>query len=278
MRKAKRFGRKISIEPARREDRFKPVSSWNDLAPILLLTLLVIALSLGGAFLYFVLQWKKQNRAFRQTEAWLRDFSIFSKLPLTRAARFQRPALWLAIRSRNLLAVQEALGLNNPKPCTWTEGIASEQKLFIAPPLNGWILVVGAGLPNPSDDVDNCFRFLHDLSRKLGHVQFFHANRVLSEHAWVRMEAGRVVRAYAWAGKTQWNQGVKTPAELELSLKCFHYLEAPERNSFAQAEILATNTEKVSLLAGRWSLDPATIDERLFEHAPGIVGEPSRLY
>src|SRR5581483_11374488 len=150
-----------------------------------------------------------------------------------------------AVRSRNPRAVQEALNLHNAKPCTWTEGLAGEQRLFIAPPVNGWILVVGSEVPDPAEDVDVCFRFLTDLSRKLGQVQYFSANRVLGHHAWVQLTSGRVVRAYAWAGRTLWNQGVKTRAELELGLKCFHYFENPERLSFGPSDLILTNTEKV---------------------------------
>ena len=46
-------------------------------------------------------------------------------------------------------------------------------RLFIAPRINGWILVFGSDLPDPSDDVDQCFHFVTGLSRKLGHVQLF---------------------------------------------------------------------------------------------------------
>src|SRR5256885_14182306 len=46
-----------------------------------------------------------------------------------------RPSSWLAIKSRNLRAVQSALGLHNAKPCSWIEGLAGEEKLFIAPPV-----------------------------------------------------------------------------------------------------------------------------------------------
>src|SRR5690242_14444365 len=70
-----------------------------------------------------------------------------------------RPNCWIAVRSRSLPAVQSALGLHNPKPCSWMDGLAGEQKLFIAPPVKGWILVMGSGLPEPSEDVDACFRF-----------------------------------------------------------------------------------------------------------------------
>ncbi len=124
--------------------------------------------------------------------------------------------------------MQSALALHNPKPCLWSEGLSGdgEQKLFVSPPVSGWILVIGPALPDPSDDVDVCFRFLLELSRKVGQVQFFNANSMLNEHAWVRADAGRIVRGYAWAGKTLWNQGAATQAERDLGMKCYDYTEA----------------------------------------------------
>src|SRR6185437_10102915 len=98
----------------------------------------------------------------------------------------KRPECWLAVKSRNLAAVQAALGLHNSKPCSWVEGLlgSGDQMLFISPPISGWILVIGSALPNPSDDVDCCFRFLMDLSHKVGQVQYFSASTVLNHHAW----------------------------------------------------------------------------------------------
>jgi hypothetical protein len=252
------------------------VNEWN-LIPVLLFVLLGVVLGGGAVLAALALHWRRRS-AFLGPQASVASLRFTPNFIPPHVVFQHRPAAWLAVRSRNLRAVQSALALNNPKPCTWLEGITREQKLFIAPPVNGWIFVVGSGLPDPGDDVDACFRFLLDLSRKLGHVQFFAANRVIGHHAWARTEAGRVLRAYAWAGKTLWNQGVKTRAELELGLKCFHYLETPERPLFGQPDVIAVNTEKVPLLAARWSLDPAAIDERLFEQSRGIAGEPPRLY
>jgi hypothetical protein len=150
--------------------------------------------------------------------------------------------------------------------------------LFISPSINGWILILGSDLPDPNEDIDVCFRILPGLSRKLGQVQFFNANRVLNHHAWARIEAGRVVRAYVWAGRTLWNQGIKTSAELDLGLRCFRYLDKSGRPLFGQADILTTNTEKVPLLAARWSFDPAAVDGRVLEKTCGIAGEPFHLY
>jgi hypothetical protein len=248
----------------------------SDLIPILVLIPFCLAVILGCAIVMLVLRFRHKH-SFFQNRARVHSLDL-SGLIASPALFPNRPNIWVAIRSRDLLSVQSALGLSNPRPCSITQGLASEQKLFIAPPVHGWILVTGSGLPDPSDDVDACFRFQLTLSRKLGTVQFFCSNSVLGHHAWICMEGGRVVRAYAWAGKTLWNQGVRTRAELELGLKSFQYFESPDETISRDSDWISINTEKVPLLAARWSLDPATIDQYTLEHAFGVAGEPSRLY
>ncbi len=192
-------------------------------------------------------------------------------------ALFDSPCRWLAIRGSDPLTVVAALDLHNPADCSWAEGMAEARarKLFISPPIGEWVLVVGPGLPDPAEDVDRCFHLLTRLSRKLGEVQFFSLNRVLSHHAWARLETGRVRRAYAWAGQTLWNQGEMTRAENELVMKCFQYTETSQQTDFSRPAPVNFNAEKVPLLAARWSLDPMLIDEQRFSSRRGIVGELS---
>jgi hypothetical protein len=133
---------------------------------------------------------------------------------------------------------------------------------------------MGSALPNPCDDEDVAFRFLLQLSRKLGHVQFFSAGGIFNQHAWVRVDTGHVYRAYAWSGKTLWNQGELTDAEKDLGMKCYDYWQSPSGSFFNRSDSGAANADKVHLLAARWSLDPDEIDDQFIEHALGIVGEP----
>lgn len=241
--------------------------------PVLLLLLFSLALSIGIGIITMILR-----RCRGEPSKPSAPPSVPPSCPYERSCVFRRPSCWLAVRSRSLSAVQAALGLHNPKPCSWLEGIAGDEPLFIAPPVKNWILVFGSCLPDPCDDADVCFRFLLDLSRKLGQVQLFSTSSALSHHAWVQADRGRVVRAYAWAGRTLWNQGVRTRAETDLDLKCFGYLESPERVSFSLPDSVVTNVDKVPLLAARWSLDPARVDEHLFESGHGIAGEVSRRF
>jgi hypothetical protein len=248
------------------------MANAGSLIPALLLALFLVSVLAGTSMMLLVLRWRRKQYAAAEPVS-----ASFKESLLLGTAILTRPTTWLAVRSRNVHAVQMALNLHNVQPCTWLEGLTGDEKLFVAPPVKGWVLIIGSGLPDPADDVDACFRFLTGLSRKLGQVQFFKANRVLGHHAWVQADYGRVVRAYAWAGKTLWNQGKPTRAETEFGLKCFEYFETPEL-AFDQFDLAAANVDKVAMLAGRWSLDPGAVDEHLFEHAYGIAGEPPRRF
>jgi len=246
---------------------------------VLLMLVLGFALSCGIA-MAMLLSRRARSRSFplqlvpRPPE----DTGYPSFNPVRSSGFIGRPSSWLAVKSRNLQAVQSALGLHNAKPCSWVEGLAGDEKLFIAPPVKGWIIVFGSGLPEPSDDVDACFCFLLEMSRKLGRIQFFNASPVLHHHAWIQAERSCIIRAYAWAGQTLWNQGKRTSAEQELNLKCFDYTYPAQALPFGMQERIQSNVEKVPLLAARWSLDPATIDERFLQHEQGVAGEWSRRH
>jgi hypothetical protein len=238
--------------------------------------MLLAAHMLALVMLVMVVLWMifQRRRALADEELILRQAVV----PTFESAFTSRPPLWMAVRAADPKRVQAALGLNQPTPCSWTEGMTGARSFFVGPVVNGWIIITGSGLPNPSCDVDECYRFLIRISGQLGEVQLFHADRILHHHAWARAENGFVTRAYAWAGETIWNQGRKTPAETELSMKCFGYGEEPNADSWAAVEWTAANVGKVPLLATRWSLDPARINDRVRKYADGVAGESSRAY
>jgi len=241
----------------------------TDLTPFLLL--IVLGLTLGAGITMTVILHRRRPtiRPFARVSAQSELGAGF----LSASPWSARPALWVAIKTQDVLAVQRALGLHNAKPCPCQKGLSGEEKLFIAPPVNEWVLVVGSELPDPKDDPDTCFRFITGLSRKLGHVELFSANRALYDHAWIRAEHGKIVRGYAWANSTLWNQGSRTPAERELDLASFDYGPASETNSWQVPDVIIANVDKVPLLAARWSIDPALVYERFPGHSHGVAGE-----
>jgi hypothetical protein len=249
----------------------------NEISGVLMLIPFAIVFATGIFFLFLSVRRSREKKAmapFAQT-------NVTSPAPAEMAAPFRpylfdQPVRWLAVKGNNPVIVQSALDLHHPHPCSWEEGMseAHEDKLFVSPSINGWILVVGSGLPDPSEDVDECYRFLADLSRKLGHLQFFNTNRVLYHHAWALIEKGQIFRAYAWGGETLWNQGQITAAEKELDVRCFDY--GSDQNAFMLKDLFSANCEKVNQLAARWSVDPNAVSESAWNAARGIVGDFSQ--
>ena len=240
-----------------------------------LLGLLLLILTVGAFFVWLSTRHARERRAWAEAELRHRPRNRWSDVGSFRPEIFDSPCRWIAVRTTDPRAVQKALKLANPTLCTWAEGIAEarDRRLFITPPIGEWVLVVGPGLPDPGDDVDECFHLLTDLSRKLGLVQFFSLNRALGHHAWARLDSGEVLRAYAWVGHVAWNQGPPSPAELGLGLKCFAYFEHVEKDWGESDDPILQNLDRLPMLAARWSVDPTSLDERHFATGRGIVGE-----
>lgn len=238
-----------------------------DYIPLFLLAFFSLAIGLG--FVFFTVARAINRRTTQLEKAAKQDIGqIFTPIP-----SLQRPTAWVAVRSATPEAVKLALGLGRSTPCSWAEGLSGSHEFFISPPVHGWVMVTGLGLPHPDDDIDACFLFLMTLSRKLGHVQFFHSDRILQHHAWVRLDDGCVTRAFAWAGGTLWNQGAKTLPETELGLNCFGY--GDDSATFSDIQ---QNIEGLPLLAARWSFDPAEVKWHTLRQATGIAGESARIY
>ena len=238
----------------------------------LLLLILLSVLTIGMLLTLVLVRYVDRRRALAKKGTGGPDGEAGVR-SVTYQPLFDSPSRWIAIRSGNPVAAQTVLGLHNAKPCSWGEGLnmLTDHTLFISPPIDGWLLVVGHGLPDPSDDVDECYRFILRLSRELGHVQFFSINRAVDHHAWVKAEGNRVIRAYAWAGETLWNQGRMTSAEAEVGMKCYGYGEARDP-ALIGGEVQHSNADKVTFLAARWSFDPTNIDEQRISAAQGIAG------
>ncbi len=247
----------------------------GDYVAVFMLGLLLLILAVGALFVWMASRHARERKAWAEVEMRNRPRSHWTGTGVFRSDIFESPCRWIAVRTTEPRAVQKALKLANPTLCTWAEGMAEarERRLFITPPLGEWVLIVGSGLPDPSDDVDECFHLLTDLSRKLGLVQFFSLNRAVGHHAWARLDSGEVLRAYAWSGHVAWNQGPPSPAEIGLGLKCYDYHEQPQKVWSEEPDPFLHNLERVPLLAARWSVDPMSLDERNFVSGRGIVGE-----
>lgn len=247
----------------------------EDYLVMALLGLLFLILTAGVFFFWLTARHARERQVWTTTASLHPSRRRRSEGDAFRSEIFESPCRWIAVRTTDPHAVQVALNLTNPTLCTWADGLdeVCNRRLFITPPIGQWVLVVGSGLPDPSDDVDKCYHLLIDLSRKLGLVQFFSLNRALGHHAWARLDSGEVLRAYAWIGHVVWNQGPPSPAELGLNLRCYEYLEAVENTWSESHDPILQNLDRLPMLAARWSVDPTALDERYFATGRGIAGE-----
>lgn len=187
-----------------------------------------------------------------------------SSLPERRASiPYPPPARWVAVRSSNTLLLKALLRVEADPPIAWSEALSRsrETKLFVSPSVENWTLVIGNALPDPVEDIDRCYHFLTSLSREIGEVQFFAMDRVLNFHTWARLRDGRVVRGYSWSADVRWNEGRITMDERLLGLRARPYAEPPEPVAYGEVSPEQTNTERILLLARRWSLDPVAASE-----------------
>jgi len=246
----------------------------NQVATGLLLS--TLALVLGIAIVFVVLAARVGARNQKRLASLSEDLEedCLASFLKPQSSAFDGPCRWLAIRSRSMEAVLSALELDDATPCSWNDGVArfAEHHLFVSPPIRGWILVVGKGLPDPSDEIDHCFHVVRNMSDRLGSVQFFSSNPSVDHHAWVQAEDGIILRAYARAEETQWNQGKMTRAERDIGMTCFDYFDHPRPQTFETGKMSLSNSEKLHSLAGRWSIDPTSIEQATLPPELGFSG------
>lgn len=189
---------------------------------------------------------------------------------------------WLAVRTRDPAAVVDALGLHDPQPCNWNAGIGTvydarlgETHVFVSPPVNGWVFVVGLPLPQPVGRafVDKATPLLVGLGGRFVEVQYYFAFPPVDYFAWARMIDGRLVRAFAIGDDgILWSKGKTTKEERALGLKLFELRGVRDRKGDAGGSLILHPTEDhVMQVARKWSLDPTQLGPASAPPGVGVI-------
>lgn len=187
---------------------------------------------------------------------------------------FGRKCMWLAVRGTDLQAVVVELALTECRPASWSEGVAAgydgtKSTVFVTPPLDGWVLVMGTREPSPDPGL------LERLSIRFGEVQHFATHRGASAGGWSRAIGGNVQRRVEFGdGVLIVAKGPLSEIEQELGLREGTQVEdrSASDDSEASDEQLFLDEEEVLRVAGAWSLDPTTLDSRDEPRTPGMLG------
>jgi hypothetical protein len=144
--------------------------------------------------------------------------------------------LWFAVRASDPASVLDALEFGPGTQANWASGLSAAydyeaEWVFVSPPVDGWVLVVGSlGQPVALDapqlggpyDIGRRFDvLLSRLMKRFDDVQYFGSHRIVSLAAWARALKGKPIRIFAFACTgsdchVYANFGDQTPEEAKL--------------------------------------------------------------
>ncbi|WP_157651172.1 hypothetical protein [Dechloromonas denitrificans] len=218
------------------------------------------------------------------------DTPSFDQIP-DRPEDFGYKVNWFAVRASDLNSVVTALEIGSGAPANWASGMAAAYGrtggtnkgpwIFLSPPVNGWIFVVGSSLPYPVMHTPDRHggigqKFDTILSRLTDHfseVQFFGSYRVVGFVAWVRAQRDLPLRVFSFGdGEVYTNIGNQTLEEARLKFLDLSGLSprAASERLFSVEGKLPDETN-VLQLAALWSLDPGKLSEIGHQPSLGLV-------
>lgn len=184
---------------------------------------------------------------------------------------------WLAIRTENIQKISELLKLKRTSVCNWKYGInkAYDNSIFICPPIDGWVLVVGNKLPD--GDGNEIQELLITLSKEFQEAQFFATHRVTEYHCWIKALNGKIIRLYSFLGESGENISVEgKPTEFEKKYNLINTFskEAEDSSYFERKDLTTPDEEFIMQVADNWSINPMTLDNRIdVPKGLGIIGK-----
>ena len=232
---------------------------------------------------------------------------IFDETP-DQAIDFAYKVNWFAIASNDSSLVIEALQAKSYQVANWESGLGvaipsldkrdKRNWIFVSPPLEGWVLVVGTSLPYPvmhtedrHDGIGQQFdKLAQRLAQKFDDVQFFGSYRVVGFIAWARFLKGEMVRVFSFGEGLYANLGKQTPEEVLLKLPCldglnlseaedkiFTFIGEDEDEDSPENGVFLDETGVIEM-AELWSINPLNNSFTEGQPATGFVFELDQLH
>ncbi len=194
---------------------------------------------------------------------------------------FGYKCVWFAVKTDNKNRLAEILQLTNISDCNWQVGVdkAYSGSVFITPPIDGWTLACGWGLPHgdSKQGIQEVKSILQTLSKEFGEAQFFCTHRVTEYHCWIKAINGRINRVYSYLGESGENIAVEgEPTKFETTLQLINTFsdEAKDENYFEREDLVCADEDLVMQVAEHWSIDPSKLDDRQdIEPGLGLLGQ-----
>ncbi|MBI5543348.1 MAG: hypothetical protein HY901_05630 [Deltaproteobacteria bacterium] len=178
---------------------------------------------------------------------------------------------WLAIKTTDARIVAQLLKLKNVAEVDWdagVEGAYGGDKVFISPPINGWILALDTSWAafadgDLVDDPEILARWSGTLNTA---VQHFFCDRRSGSYGWMRAEKGKLLRAFFEVeGESKTDEGERDSDETAIRKEV-------EKSPSSDGSVVSEGEDLVFRLSGRWSVDPHVLDRVKDVPTKGLMG------
>ncbi len=194
----------------------------------------------------------------------------------TKPINFGHKWVWVAVKTEDTDSLLIVLKLDKVKQANWVEGTiqANGANVFVLPPIDGWILISGWGLPIPDHvkGIEYAKKLLNQLSQNFGEAQLFGNHRVSSTAFWMKSINGKTERLYCIADGNNFIEGKPTEVEKQWDLIDTN-LEEAEKEEYWD-KMVYPDAEHVLEIAKNWSVNPMELEDK--EHI-GEFGYLGRL-
>jgi hypothetical protein len=224
------------------------------------------------------------RRAQRERER--RVAAVGGQTGAARSRTFGRKIAWLAIRATDAQSAADALQLVGQQPVAWADGVEatykastagsrSRNKVFVTPPVDGWVLA----LLSDSEEAAATAESLARLSTQFGEVQRFASHRFVSYVEWQLWINGQPVRRWAYDGSRDeilLDDGGREPVEVGAPSRSdldalYERLDHRDLDDPLWDQ-MPGDEEQVFAVAAAWSVNPETFDDRDDLADTGILG------
>lgn len=181
---------------------------------------------------------------------------------------------WMAVRSADTEGIVDKLCLSDIRKANWKTGMnaAYQELIFVSPPVNDWTFIIGASLPDLSEDhsaPNSITSQVVSLSKAFGEAQYFGNHRIVGYYAWMKAIDGEVIRVFAYSGERgEILENGGSPTEEEQAL---HIVYTEQDTEATEEDARFPNEEDVLSIAMAWGGDPMMKGES-YSPGSGYVG------
>lgn len=203
----------------------------------------------------------KVFRVFSTDQAIDIDKEIGATVVESSPKNFGEKSVWIVVKSTEIKYVLHNLKVKCIEKCSWEKALLGDDNIFVAGPINGWVLLVGWDMltPDYNNGMKNVNAYLDELSKVFGESQYFVCQRTTGTAMWSKSINGKIERTYAIGDNFFYQEGHITALESNMCLIPVNPF-LPENEGLIDQYVFPEITQ-VLRIAEDWSFNPSKMTE-----------------